>query len=42
VTAINIDGVVRSFSGVPAVDNVSIAIRDGEFFTLLAHGRRLL
>jgi len=35
VTAINIDGVARSFSGVPAVDNVSIAIRDGEFFTLL-------
>src|SRR6266700_3302240 len=35
VTAINIEGVARSFSGVPAVDNVSIAIRDGEFFTLL-------
>jgi ABC-type Fe3+/spermidine/putrescine transport system ATPase subunit len=35
VTAINIDGVARSFSGVPAVDDVSIAIRDGEFFTLL-------
>jgi ABC-type Fe3+/spermidine/putrescine transport system ATPase subunit len=35
VTAINIEGVARSFSGTPAVDNVSIAIRDGEFFTLL-------
>src|SRR4029079_12788217 len=35
VTAINIEGVARSFSGVLAVDNVSIAIRDGEFFTLL-------
>ena len=35
MTAINIDGVARSFSGVPAVDDVSIAIRDGEFFTLL-------
>ena len=35
MTAINIEGVARSFSGTPAVDNVSIAIRDGEFFTLL-------
>ena len=35
MTAINIEGVARSFSGVPAVDDVSIAIRDGEFFTLL-------
>jgi ABC-type Fe3+/spermidine/putrescine transport system ATPase subunit len=35
VTAITIDGVVRSFSAVRAVDDVSIAIRDGEFFTLL-------
>jgi ABC-type Fe3+/spermidine/putrescine transport system ATPase subunit len=35
VTAINIEGVARSFSGTPAVDGVSIAIRDGEFFTLL-------
>src|SRR4051812_8011581 len=35
VTAINIEGVARSFSGVPAVNDVSIAIRDGEFFTLL-------
>jgi ABC-type Fe3+/spermidine/putrescine transport system ATPase subunit len=35
VTTINIDDVARSFSGVPAVDDVSIAIRDGEFFTLL-------
>jgi len=35
VTAITIDGVTRSFTDVPAVDKVSIAIRDGEFFTLL-------
>jgi ABC-type Fe3+/spermidine/putrescine transport system ATPase subunit len=35
VTAITIDSVVRSFSAVRAVDDVSIAIRDGEFFTLL-------
>ena len=35
MTAITIEGVTRSFSDVPAVDNVSIAIRDGEFFTLL-------
>ena len=35
MTAINIEGVARSFAGVPAVDDVSIAIRDGEFFTLL-------
>jgi ABC-type Fe3+/spermidine/putrescine transport system ATPase subunit len=35
VTAITIDGVVRSFSAVRAVDDVSITIRDGEFFTLL-------
>ena len=35
MTAITIDGVVRSFSAVRAVDDVSIAIRDGEFFTLL-------
>jgi ABC-type Fe3+/spermidine/putrescine transport system ATPase subunit len=35
VTAITIDGVVRSFSAVRAVDDVSIAIHDGEFFTLL-------
>ncbi len=35
MTAITIDGVTRSFSDVPAVDNVSISIRDGEFFTLL-------
>src|SRR3954466_3431823 len=35
VTAINSEGVARSFGGMPAVDDVSIAIRDGEFFTLL-------
>jgi iron(III) transport system ATP-binding protein len=35
VTAINIDGVARSFGEVRAVDGVSLAIRDGEFFTLL-------
>jgi len=35
VTSITIDGVARSFGAVSAVDGVSIAIRDGEFFTLL-------
>ncbi|MGI8524968.1 MAG: ABC transporter ATP-binding protein [Pseudolabrys sp.] len=35
MTSITIDEVARSFGSVPAVDNVSIAIRDGEFFTLL-------
>jgi ABC-type Fe3+/spermidine/putrescine transport system ATPase subunit len=35
VTAITIEGVARSFGAVRAVDDVSIAIRDGEFFTLL-------
>jgi ABC-type Fe3+/spermidine/putrescine transport system ATPase subunit len=35
VTAITIDGVARSFGGVRAVDDVSLTIRDGEFFTLL-------
>jgi ABC-type Fe3+/spermidine/putrescine transport system ATPase subunit len=35
VTTITIDGVVRSFATVRAIDGVSIAIRDGEFFTLL-------
>jgi ABC-type Fe3+/spermidine/putrescine transport system ATPase subunit len=35
LTAITIDGVARSFGAVHAVDNVSIAVRDGEFFTLL-------
>jgi iron(III) transport system ATP-binding protein len=35
VTAITIDGVARSFGDVRAVDGVSLAIRDGEFFTLL-------
>jgi ABC-type Fe3+/spermidine/putrescine transport system ATPase subunit len=35
VTAITIDGVARTFGSVRAVDNVSIAVRDGEFFTLL-------
>jgi iron(III) transport system ATP-binding protein len=35
VTAITIDRVARSFGEVRAVDEVSLAIRDGEFFTLL-------
>jgi len=35
VTAITIEGAARTFSTVRAVDNVSIAVRDGEFFTLL-------
>jgi ABC-type Fe3+/spermidine/putrescine transport system ATPase subunit len=35
LTAITIDGVARSFASVRAVDNVSIAVRNGEFFTLL-------
>src|SRR6478672_6341096 len=35
VTSITIEGVARAFGEVRAVDDVSIAIRDGEFFTLL-------
>src|SRR5882724_2130855 len=35
MSGITISGASRSFSGVPAVDDVSIDIRDGEFFTLL-------
>ena len=35
MTSITIDGVALSFSGVRAVDDVSMSIRDGEFFTLL-------
>jgi iron(III) transport system ATP-binding protein len=35
VTAITIEGVARSFGTVRAVDNVSLAVHDGEFFTLL-------
>jgi iron(III) transport system ATP-binding protein len=35
MTAITIDGVARSFGDVRAVDGVSIAVQDGEFFTLL-------
>jgi ABC-type Fe3+/spermidine/putrescine transport system ATPase subunit len=35
LTAITIEGVARSFGAVRAVDDVSIAVRDGEFFTLL-------
>jgi ABC-type Fe3+/spermidine/putrescine transport system ATPase subunit len=35
VTAITIEGVTRTFGAVRAVDSVSIAVRDGEFFTLL-------
>jgi ABC-type Fe3+/spermidine/putrescine transport system ATPase subunit len=35
VTAITIERVARNFGEVRAVDDVSLAIRDGEFFTLL-------
>ncbi len=35
MTAIAIEDVARSFAEVRAVDGVSLAIRDGEFFTLL-------
>jgi ABC-type Fe3+/spermidine/putrescine transport system ATPase subunit len=35
VTAITIEGVARTFGTVRAVDDVSIAVGDGEFFTLL-------
>jgi ABC-type Fe3+/spermidine/putrescine transport system ATPase subunit len=35
VTAITIDRVARTFGDVRAVDSVSLAVRDGEFFTLL-------
>ena len=35
MTSITIDGVARNFGSVSAVDGVSIAIRDAEFFTLL-------
>ena len=35
MTAITIEGVARSFGAVRAVDDVSIAVGDGEFFTLL-------
>jgi ABC-type Fe3+/spermidine/putrescine transport system ATPase subunit len=35
VTAITIEEAARSFGDVRAVDGVSLAIRDGEFFTLL-------
>ena len=35
MTAITIDGVARSFGAVRAIDDVSITIGDGEFFTLL-------
>jgi ABC-type Fe3+/spermidine/putrescine transport system ATPase subunit len=35
VTAITIDRVARSFGEVRAVDDVTLAVRDGEFFTLL-------
>jgi ABC-type Fe3+/spermidine/putrescine transport system ATPase subunit len=35
VTAITIEGAARTFGTVRAVDDVSIAVRDGEFFTLL-------
>jgi ABC-type Fe3+/spermidine/putrescine transport system ATPase subunit len=35
MTAITIEGVARSFGAVRAVDDVSLSVRDGEFFTLL-------
>ena len=35
MTAITIEGVARNFGSVRAVDNVSLAVRDGELFTLL-------
>lgn len=35
MSSITIDGVARYFNNVRAVDDVSIAVRDGEFFTLL-------
>jgi ABC-type Fe3+/spermidine/putrescine transport system ATPase subunit len=35
VTAITIEGVTRAFGAVRAVDSVSLAVRNGEFFTLL-------
>jgi ABC-type Fe3+/spermidine/putrescine transport system ATPase subunit len=35
VTAITIDAVARNFGDVRAVDDVTLVIRDGEFFTLL-------
>jgi ABC-type Fe3+/spermidine/putrescine transport system ATPase subunit len=35
MTAIAIESVARAFGAVRAVDDVSLAIRDGEFFTLL-------
>jgi ABC-type Fe3+/spermidine/putrescine transport system ATPase subunit len=35
VTAITLDGVARSFGAVRAVDDISITVHDGEFFTLL-------
>jgi ABC-type Fe3+/spermidine/putrescine transport system ATPase subunit len=35
VTAIRLDGLVRTFGAVRAVDDISLTIADGEFFTLL-------
>ncbi|MGB9367298.1 MAG: ABC transporter ATP-binding protein [Xanthobacteraceae bacterium] len=35
MTAITIEGVARTFGAVRAVDDISITVRDGEFFTLL-------
>ena len=35
MATLTIDGVVRSFSEVRVVDDVSISVGDGEFFTLL-------
>ena len=35
MTAIRLDGVVRTFGSVRAVDNISLAVAEGELFTLL-------
>ena len=35
MTAIRLDGLVRTFGAVRAVDDISLTIADGEFFTLL-------
>src|SRR3954454_7981375 len=33
--SVSVDGVAKSFGGPPAVDNVSLNVRKGEFLTLL-------
>ena len=35
MAGITIEGVARTFGSVRAIDDVSLAVRDGEFFTLL-------